>query len=85
MPLRTIDDIRAALRSGQGFPGDRETFEADLRRALDASSDSHLSAVAAVIADYRGRIRLSQAPDFDIAVQEGVDLMTRLKQAAPSP
>lgn len=82
LPLKTIGDIRAALRSGHGFPGDRESFEADLQRALEASSETDLNAVAAVIVDYRGRIRLYQDPDFDTAVQEGIDLATRLKQEA---
>ncbi len=35
-----------------------------------------------MIVDYRGRIRLYQAPDFDIAVQEGIDLTMRLKREA---
>ena len=83
LPLRTIGDIRAALRSGHGFPGDQETFEADLQRALEASSETDLNAVAAVIVDYRGRIRLYQDPDFDIAIQEGLDLTAQLKQEAP--
>ncbi|MFG2945518.1 DUF6247 family protein [Streptomyces adustus] len=80
LPLRTIGDIRAALRSGHGFPGDRESFEADLQYALETSTETDLHAVATVIVDYRGRIRLYQDPEFDIAVQEGVDLATRLKQ-----
>ncbi|MFI9825448.1 DUF6247 family protein [Streptomyces sp. NPDC052013] len=79
-PLKTIGDIRAALRSGHGFPGDREAFEADLQQALEASSETDLKAVASVIIDYRGRIRLYQDPDFDIAVQEGIDLAARLKR-----
>ncbi|MFC8430771.1 MULTISPECIES: DUF6247 family protein [Streptomyces] len=83
LPLKTIGDIRAALRAGHGFPGDRESFEADLQRALEASSETDLNAVAAVIVDYRGRIRLYQDPEFDIAVQEGIDLAARLKQEAP--
>lgn len=82
LPLKTIGDIRAALRSGHGFPGDRESFEADLQRALEASSETDLNAVAAVIVDYRGRIRLYQDPDFDVAVQDGIDLAARLKQEA---
>ncbi|MDQ0787202.1 DUF6247 family protein [Streptomyces sp. B3I8] len=82
LPLRTIGDIRAALRSGHGFPGDRESFEADMQRALEASSETDLKAVAAVIVDYRGRIRLYQDPDFDTAVQEGIELAARLKQEA---
>jgi hypothetical protein len=83
LPLRTIGDIRAALRSGHSFPGDQENFEADLQRALEASSETNLNAIAAVIVDYRGRIRLYQDPDFDIAVQEGIDLTARLKREAP--
>ncbi|MBQ1097003.1 hypothetical protein KBY55_13075 [Streptomyces sp. b94] len=82
LPLKTIGDIRAALLAGHGFPGDREAFETDLQRALEASSETDLKAVAAVIVDYRGRIRLYQDPDFDIAVQEGIDLATRLKREA---
>lgn len=82
LSLKTIGDIRAALRSGHGFPGDQESFEADLQRALEASSETDLNAVATVIVDYRGRIRLYQDPDFDIAVQEGIDLAARLKQEA---
>ncbi|EGG46856.1 DUF6247 family protein [Streptomyces griseoaurantiacus] len=80
LPLRTIGDIRAALRSGHGFPGDRESFEADMQRALEASSETDLEAVAAVIVDYRGRIRLYQDRDIDTAVQEGIELAVRLKQ-----
>ncbi|MEU6575863.1 DUF6247 family protein [Streptomyces sp. NPDC046805] len=80
LPLKTIGDIRAALHSGHGFPGDRESFEADLQHALETSSETDLNAVATVIVDYRGRIRLYQDPDFDIAVQEGIDLAARLKQ-----
>jgi hypothetical protein len=80
LPLRTIGDIRAALRSGHGFPGDRESFEADLQHALETSTETDLNAIATVIVDYRGRIRLYQDPEFDIAVQEGIDLTARMKQ-----
>ncbi|MEU0675725.1 DUF6247 family protein [Streptomyces sp. NPDC006172] len=80
LSLRTIGDIRAALRSGRGFPDDRESFEADLQHALETSTETDLNAVAAVIVDYRGRIRLYQDPEFDIAVQEGIDLTDRLKR-----
>ncbi|MGV9911635.1 hypothetical protein [Streptomyces tendae] len=82
LPLRTIGDIRAALLAGHGFPGDKESFETDLQRALEGSSEADLTSVAAVIVDYRGRIRLYQDPDFDIAVQEGIDLTMRLKREA---
>ncbi|MFF1305353.1 DUF6247 family protein [Streptomyces sp. NPDC058307] len=79
-PLRTIGDIRAALRSSHRFSDDQASFETDLQRALEASSEADLSAVASVIVDYRGRIRLCQDPDFDAAVQEGIDLAGRLKR-----
>ncbi|MGW2296199.1 hypothetical protein [Streptomyces violaceorubidus] len=29
--------------------------------------------------DYRGRVRLHQDPEFDVALQEGIDLTMRLK------
>ncbi|MEU0029866.1 DUF6247 family protein [Streptomyces sp. NPDC006335] len=80
LPLLTIGDIRAALRSGHGFAEDQASFEADLQRALEASSETDLSAVASVIVDYRGRIRLCQAPDFGAAVEEGIELAGRLKR-----
>ncbi|MET7692347.1 hypothetical protein ABZT06_30930 [Streptomyces sp. NPDC005483] len=79
MPLRTIGEIRAALRSNRGFPNDQSSFEADLQRALEASSEAELTAVASVIVDYRGRIRLCQDPDFETAVQECIDLMGHLR------
>ncbi|MBU6530732.1 hypothetical protein HZS56_06330 [Streptomyces sp. A108] len=80
--MRTISDLRAALLAGHGFPDDRDAFETDLQRALEASSKADLTVVDAVIVDYRGRIRLRQNPDFDIAVQEGIDLTMRLKREA---
>ncbi|MFD7276860.1 DUF6247 family protein [Streptomyces sp. NPDC059862] len=82
LSLRAIGDIRAALRSGHGFPSDRKFFEADLQHALETSTETDLNAVAAVIVDYWGRIRLYQDPDFDIAVQEGIHLTAQLKREA---
>ncbi|MFE9177290.1 DUF6247 family protein [Streptomyces sp. NPDC007126] len=82
LPLRTIGDVRVALLTGLGFPGDREDFETDLQFALEASTETDLTAVAAVIVDYRGRIRLHRDPDFDSSVQEGIDLTMRLKRGA---
>ncbi|MFD4525325.1 DUF6247 family protein [Streptomyces sp. NPDC058470] len=78
--LKTIGDIRAALREGRGFPGDKEAFEADLARALEASTEADLTAVAAVIVDYRGRIRLYSDPEFDDALQEGLALIAEIKK-----
>ncbi|MDX3381077.1 hypothetical protein PV682_06375 [Streptomyces niveiscabiei] len=80
VPLRTIGDIRAALREGRGFPGDREDFEADLVRALEASTETDLSTVAAVIVDYRGRIRIYSDPGFEDALQEGLELAAKIKK-----
>ncbi|ANS65506.1 hypothetical protein SLINC_3282 [Streptomyces lincolnensis] len=82
LPLRTIGDIRAALRSGHCFPGDRESFEADLHHALETATEADLNGIATVIVDYRGRIRLYEDPTFDIAVLEGINLVGGLKQEA---
>ncbi|MFB6787408.1 hypothetical protein ACFCWT_12080 [Streptomyces olivaceus] len=82
VPLRTIGDVRAALLVGHGFPGDKDAFETDLERALEASAEAGLKAVATVIVDYRGRIRLHQDSDFDVSVQEGIDVTMRLKREA---
>ena len=80
LPLRTVADIRAALREGRGFPGDREDFEADLARALEEATETDLGAVAAVIVDYRGRIRLYSDPGFEDALQEGLDIAAKIKK-----
>ncbi|MCP3816808.1 hypothetical protein NLX86_01230 [Streptomyces sp. A3M-1-3] len=82
--LRTLGDIRAALRAGYGFPGDREDFELDLLRALERSTETDLQAVAAVIVDYRGRIRIYSDPEFDIALQEGEREILRIRRGESS-
>ncbi|WP_030859287.1 DUF6247 family protein [Streptomyces sp. NRRL S-37] len=79
-PLRTVADIRAALREGRGFPGDKEDFEADLARALDASTATDLHQVAEVIKTYAGSIRAYSDPEFDDALQEGLDLIAEIKK-----
>ncbi|MFH8972895.1 hypothetical protein [Streptomyces sp. NPDC017890] len=84
IPLQTVDDVWAALRCGYGFPGDLEAFETDLQRALEGTTEADIKAVATVIVDYRGRIRLHQEPGFDTAVQEGIALTARLKRDASS-
>jgi hypothetical protein len=78
--LRTVADIRAALRDGRGFPGDAESFEADLARALDASTATDLHQVADVINTYAGSIRAYSDPEFDDALQEGLDLIAEIKK-----
>jgi len=80
LPLRTVADIRAALREGRGFPGDREDFELDLARALDASTAADLGKVAEVIRTYAGSIRIYSDPGFDDALQEGLDLIAEIKR-----
>ncbi|MFD6191724.1 MULTISPECIES: hypothetical protein [unclassified Streptomyces] len=82
LPLRAVADVRAALTADLGFPGDKESFESDVQRALEGSSEADLAAVATVVVDYRGRIRLRQDPDFETSVQEGIDLTMRLKREA---
>ncbi|MEX3107128.1 MULTISPECIES: DUF6247 family protein [unclassified Streptomyces] len=80
LPLRTVSEIRAALREGRGFPGDREDFEADLARALDASTAADLGRVAEVIRTYAGSIRAYSDPEFDEALQEGLEIIAEIKR-----
>lgn len=82
--LRTVADIRAALRDGRGFPGDAESFEADLARALDTATATDLHRVADVIMTYVDSIRAFSDPGFDDAVQEGLDLIAEIKKATGS-
>ncbi|QES52311.1 hypothetical protein DEJ50_10010 [Streptomyces venezuelae] len=77
--LRTLGDVRAALRAGYGLPGDKEDFERDLDRALERASETDFQAVAAVIIDYRGRIRLHSDPEYDLALQEAEQELLRLR------
>jgi hypothetical protein len=78
--LRTVADIRAALRDGRGFPGDAESFEADLARALETSTATDLHQVADVIKTYAGGIRAFSDPGFDEALREGLDLIAGIKK-----
>ncbi|MFD7814132.1 hypothetical protein ACFV6E_14430 [Streptomyces sp. NPDC059785] len=78
--LRTVADIRAALRDGRGFPGDSESFEADLARALDSSTATDLHLVADVIKTYAGSIRAYSDPEFEDAVHEGLDVIAEIKK-----
>ncbi len=80
--LRTVAEIRAALRDGRGFPGDAESFEADLVRALDTATATatDLHQVADVIKTYAGSIRAFSDPEFDDALQEGLDLIAEIKK-----
>ncbi|WP_245685281.1 hypothetical protein [Streptomyces yerevanensis] len=75
-------DIHAALRDGRGFPGDAESFEADLARALDTSTATDFRQVADVIKTYAGSIRAFSDPEFDEALQEGLDLVAEIKKGS---
>jgi hypothetical protein len=77
-----VADIRAALRDGRGFPDDAESFEADLARALDTSTATDLHQVADVIKTYAGSIRAFSDPEFDEALQEGLDLIAEIKKGS---
>ncbi|MCZ4509354.1 hypothetical protein O3Q52_14335 [Streptomyces sp. ActVer] len=79
-PLRTVADIRSALRDGRGFPQDAESFEADLAHALDTSTAADLHQVAEVIKAYAGSIRAFSDPEFEDALQEGIDLIAQIKK-----
>jgi hypothetical protein len=81
-PLRTLGDVRAALRTGHGAPGDLAAFEQDLQRALEASSEADLTAIAAVIRDYRGRILLVADPEHELAMQEAEEELDLLKRGS---
>lgn len=71
MPLpeiRTVEDLRSAL-SRYGFPGDRESFEAELAEAISSSPTNDLGAVAAVVRAYRHRVLIRNSPDVMTAVE----------------
>lgn len=78
--LRTVAEIRAALWNGRGFPGDAESFEADLACALDASTAADLHKVADVIKTYVGSIRAFSDPELAVALQEGLGLIAEVKK-----
>jgi hypothetical protein len=77
--LRTVADIRAALRDGRGFPGDAESFEVDFARARDTAAATDLHQVADVIKTYSGSIRALSDPEFDDELREGLDLIAEVK------
>ncbi|MEV6332572.1 hypothetical protein [Streptomyces sp. NPDC051909] len=84
-PPKTVADIRAALRQGRGFPGDAESFEADLARALDASTPADLHRGSQVLNECAGSIAAFSDPEFDAAVEEGLDLIAEIKKRRPLP
>ncbi|MGW2540370.1 hypothetical protein ACWC5I_05715 [Kitasatospora sp. NPDC001574] len=90
-PMETLPELRAALRSGHGFPGDAERLDAELAEQLlhrvpvdrldqveEVATVVDLVAVAEIAAAYRGRVLLAADPETADAVDQAVaDLLAR--------
>ena len=90
-PMNTVQELRAALRAGHGFPGDAERLDAELAEQLlrrvpvdrldqvdRVGSVVDLVAVAEIVAAYRGRVLLAADPETADAVDQAVtDLLER--------
>jgi hypothetical protein len=77
--MQTLGEVRAALASGFGFPGDAEQLEAALALELSRAPLTDLSAVSEVIATYRGRVLLQCDPDYDLALAEAAEALRTLQ------
>ncbi|MFJ1757378.1 hypothetical protein [Kitasatospora sp. NPDC088134] len=89
--MNTVQELRAALRAGYGFPGDAANLDAELAAQflpsvpVDQVTEVHdlgtvvdLPTVAEILADYRGRVHLAASPEAAAAVEEIVaDLLDR--------
>ncbi|WP_407986384.1 hypothetical protein [Kitasatospora sp. CMC57] len=90
-PMDTVQELRAALRAGHGFPGDAEHLDAELAEQLlrrvpvDQVAEVHelgtvvdLVTVAEILAAYRGRVHLSADREATAATDEVVaELLAR--------
>ncbi|MBV2153381.1 hypothetical protein [Kitasatospora sp. SUK 42] len=90
-PMNTVQELRAALRTGHGFPGDAERLDAELAEQLlrrvpvdqldqvgEVGTVVDLVAVAEIVAAYRGRVLLAADREATDAVNEAVnDLLAR--------
>ncbi|MFD7455371.1 hypothetical protein [Kitasatospora sp. NPDC059827] len=90
-PMDTLQELRAALRTGHGYPGDAERLDAELAEQLlrrvpvdrldqvgEVGTVVDLVAVAEIIAAYRGRVLLAADRAVADAVAEAVhDLLAR--------
>ncbi|WP_030237320.1 hypothetical protein [Streptomyces sp. NRRL S-350] len=90
-PMDTVQELRAALRAGHGFPGDAERLDAELAEQLlrrvpvDQVAEVHelgtvvdLVTVAEILAAYRGRVHLAADPETTTAADEVVsELLAR--------
>ncbi|MQS11649.1 hypothetical protein F7Q99_04930 [Streptomyces kaniharaensis] len=90
-PMNTVQELRAALRAGHGYPGDAERLDAELAEQLlrrvpvdqldqvgEVGTVVDLVAVAEIVAAYRGRVLLAADREAADAVNEAVaDLLAR--------
>ncbi|WP_404870907.1 hypothetical protein ACI1MP_37245 (plasmid) [Kitasatospora griseola] len=90
-PMNTVQELRAALRAGHGYPGDAERLDTELAEQLlrrvpvdrldevdQVPAVVDLVAVAEIVAAYRGRVLLAADRDAAAAIDETVaDLLAR--------
>ncbi|MFJ5926567.1 hypothetical protein ACIQF6_28590 [Kitasatospora sp. NPDC092948] len=86
-----MQELRAALRAGHGYPGDAEKLDAELAEQLlpsvrvDQVTEVHdpgnivdLPTVKDILAAYRSRVHLAAGPEAAAAVDQVVtDLLAR--------
>ncbi|MFE5585643.1 hypothetical protein [Kitasatospora sp. NPDC056531] len=84
-PMDTVQELRAALRAGHGYPGDAERLDAELAAQLlrrvpvdrldqveEVGTVVDLVAVGEIVAAYRGRVHLAADRDAADAIDETV-------------
>lgn len=90
-PMNTVQELRAALRAGHGYPGDAERLDTELAEQLlrrvpvdrldqvdQVPAVVDLVAIAEIVAAYRGRVLLAADRDAADAIDETVaDLLAR--------
>nr|WP_030272951.1 hypothetical protein [Streptomyces sp. NRRL B-24484] len=90
-PMDTVQELRAALRAGHGFPGDAERLDGELAAQLltrvqvdevaavdELGTVVDLATVAEIVAAYRGRVLLAADRDAVEAVDQVVtDMLAR--------
>ncbi|MET8543573.1 hypothetical protein ABZW03_23415 [Kitasatospora sp. NPDC004799] len=85
-PMDTVQELRAALRAGHGYPGDAQRLDAELAEQLlrrvpvdqlgqvgEVGKVVDLVTVAEIVAAYRGRVLLAADREATDAVNEAVD------------
>ncbi|GLW59310.1 hypothetical protein Kpho01_73200 [Kitasatospora phosalacinea] len=87
-PMDTVQELRAALRAGHGYPCDAERLDAELAAQLlrwvpvdrldQVLAVVDLAVVAEIVAAYRGRVLLAADRDSAAAIDEAVaELLAR--------